>query len=360
MVKLLKLTLPKRSADWNALLNELYSGPVSMDFAVGAQEFSMVFPPVMEKINWGMRVEGSWCLVDAGLYFESQGWLEVISSLLPGQLSTEDMLAMEPELLAVLAETVLDEKMSALETISGHKVAISSISVDGLAPPADAALLPFEIQRAGELFCRGCLAVSGRTDMIIKTLILLLKKSGHTRKAQMIDVPLLLKFEVGETVLQVHEFQKLAPGDVVALDRFYIGDDSRVKITSGGRALFWATHNGKELQLVENIMSEDENVIEASPEGSVDTDSSTGDGAAPGTADAGAIPVTLNLVLDSQKTTLKALNSLSPGQVIPTSKSVDSPVAISVNGKVVGSGDLVDVEGKIGVRILQFLGKGTS
>lgn len=107
-------------------------------------------------------------------------------------------------------------------------------------------------------------------------------------------------------------------------------------------------------------MSEDENVIEASPEGSVDTDSSTGDGAAPGTADAGAIPVTLNLVLDSQKTTLKALNSLSPGQVIPTSKSVDSPVAISVNGKVVGSGDLVDVEGKIGVRILQFLGKGTS
>lgn len=53
--------------------------------------------------------------------------------------------------------------------------------------------------------------------------------------------------------------------------------------------------------------------------------------------------------------TLDEISGLTPGQVIEIQKPQPETVDLSVDGKVIASGKLVDVEGKLGVRILKIL-----
>jgi flagellar motor switch/type III secretory pathway protein FliN len=55
--------------------------------------------------------------------------------------------------------------------------------------------------------------------------------------------------------------------------------------------------------------------------------------------------------------TLEELSSLQEGQVIELEKSPPEIVDLSVDGKVIASGKLVDVEGKLGVQIIRILKK---
>jgi flagellar motor switch/type III secretory pathway protein FliN len=50
---------------------------------------------------------------------------------------------------------------------------------------------------------------------------------------------------------------------------------------------------------------------------------------------------------------LAALEALGPGQVLPAGRPVDGVVELSVGGRRVARGVLVDVEGELGVRIVE-------
>lgn len=49
---------------------------------------------------------------------------------------------------------------------------------------------------------------------------------------------------------------------------------------------------------------------------------------------------------------------LSPGDVLETGVRIAEPVALRVNGRVVARGELVDVEGEVGVRIRELVREG--
>jgi type III secretion system YscQ/HrcQ family protein len=51
----------------------------------------------------------------------------------------------------------------------------------------------------------------------------------------------------------------------------------------------------------------------------------------------------------------KELLELRPGAVIPAGRPLAGPVDLTVGGRVVARGELVDVEGEIGVRITQMI-----
>jgi flagellar motor switch protein FliM len=50
----------------------------------------------------------------------------------------------------------------------------------------------------------------------------------------------------------------------------------------------------------------------------------------------------------------RELIELRPGAVIPAGRPLSGPVDLTVGGRVVARGELVDVEGEIGVRIVQI------
>lgn len=64
------------------------------------------------------------------------------------------------------------------------------------------------------------------------------------------------------------------------------------------------------------------------------------------------LPVLLQVVLAEKRFTLAELQALSAGALIDLERTETDPVCIAVNGKVLGSGELVRIEEHLGVRIL--------
>jgi flagellar motor switch protein FliN/FliY len=75
----------------------------------------------------------------------------------------------------------------------------------------------------------------------------------------------------------------------------------------------------------------------------------------------------LDLVLDMElpvsisfgrtELTLEEVLNLTTGSLIELSRSVDDPVDIVVNGRVIARGEVVEVEGNYGVRVQQITGR---
>jgi type III secretion protein Q len=56
--------------------------------------------------------------------------------------------------------------------------------------------------------------------------------------------------------------------------------------------------------------------------------------------------------IDSRMMKVKELQALKPGMVLQTGKGLDAPVTLVVNGRRFGTGELVELGGKVGVRVL--------
>jgi flagellar motor switch protein FliN len=70
----------------------------------------------------------------------------------------------------------------------------------------------------------------------------------------------------------------------------------------------------------------------------------------------GSLPLHLHIILGEKEYTLAELTSLAPGTIVELDRTKADPVQLAVNGKVVGTGELVQIEGKLGVKILQWSG----
>lgn len=69
----------------------------------------------------------------------------------------------------------------------------------------------------------------------------------------------------------------------------------------------------------------------------------------------GELPVEAVCELGRVTMTGRELLELRPGAVIPVGRPLAGPVDVTVGGRVVARGELVDVEGEIGVRVTQLL-----
>jgi len=67
------------------------------------------------------------------------------------------------------------------------------------------------------------------------------------------------------------------------------------------------------------------------------------------------MPVQVVVVMGRKGLTIKDLLDLQSGQVVEMDCAPTDPVEIVAAGKVIAKGELVDVDGKLGVRILQLL-----
>ena len=78
------------------------------------------------------------------------------------------------------------------------------------------------------------------------------------------------------------------------------------------------------------------------------------DGEKTQTPDFDDLPVLLQVVLGEKELTLAQANHLTPGSIVELENRQGDAVGLAVNGKQVGRGELVDVDGKLGVRILNW------
>lgn len=66
------------------------------------------------------------------------------------------------------------------------------------------------------------------------------------------------------------------------------------------------------------------------------------------------LPVRVQVLVDEHELTLSQAEALAPGAVLDLNRDPRDPVRLAVNGRVVGTGELVEIEGRLGVKILAW------
>jgi type III secretion protein Q len=173
--------------------------------------------------------------------------------------------------------------------------------------------------------------------------------AGHVRA-----IPLRLCAHLGRVSLMRSEIAALAPGDVVVPERpSLIRSDGALAGHAelhvlGSRQVLWrCVPSGSEFLLAspapleENIAMTETKRIDLSPP--------LGAGEPLGDA-----PVELCVELARFTLRLDELSALRRGEVLSTGRAIGERVLLSAGGRAVAHGELVDIEGEIGVRISEL------
>ena len=67
------------------------------------------------------------------------------------------------------------------------------------------------------------------------------------------------------------------------------------------------------------------------------------------------VPIKLVAVLGKKRMTLNELLKMKKGEVVDLNRPPSEIVDLMANGQMVGQGELVEIDGKLGVRILKLL-----
>jgi type III secretion system YscQ/HrcQ family protein len=219
----------------------------------------------------------------------------------------------------------------------------------------------------------------------------LLGKPGEPAEpaAAVQDIPLLLRAEVGETELTPGDLASLEPGDVLVPERLHVAprEDALVggcvlRFGTGGRGGVRAAIRIDEDAVraevrdfvvdgfpergatEETAMDENEQLPEMEPQEPEVLEEGEPEEAPPlepmplpeGTGgDAGdmvrEIPLTVSIEMGRLRLSVGEVSALKPGQVLDLRRSPQSPVDLVVGGRIVAQGDLIEIQGELGVRI---------
>ncbi|CAN7187579.1 type III secretion system cytoplasmic ring protein SctQ [Acidovorax sp. Leaf78] len=163
------------------------------------------------------------------------------------------------------------------------------------------------------------------------------------------SLPVTLRAEVGFTRLPASDAATLALGDVVLLDAFFATADRALWLSADGR-------RGVHVQWP-SVTSAPDAADTAPPTRLTvihpwtETMPATSDTPSTDTAALDTVPVRLSFDLGDVTLTLAQLRALQPGQTLDLGHPLAGAVRIRANGALVGEGDLVDIDGQIGVSV---------
>jgi type III secretion protein Q len=159
--------------------------------------------------------------------------------------------------------------------------------------------------------------------------------------------------ERGRAVLTVAEFGALCPNDIILIDPWSCGQDLRVNLAPG--IAFWGRHENNTVTITGK--AEDKSMQEMEEKGQetlAETLAKTTKTTQTATT-IDEIPMEIVFEAGEKRLTMGELKEIRPGFVFDLGKDLTQPIAIRVNGKIVGKGELVEIEGRLGVRVRELL-----
>jgi type III secretion system YscQ/HrcQ family protein len=170
---------------------------------------------------------------------------------------------------------------------------------------------------------------------------------GPWRGERLAGARVALRLELQRATLTRDELGKLTPGDVVLLDHLDVRDPRGGPVLLRlGRGVFRGRLDGDALQIEEPFT-----LNLGAPH--MDTRDEKPSDAASALL-LGELPVEVVCELGRVTMSGRELLELRPGAVIPVGRPLSGPCDLTVGGRVVARGELVDVEGELGVRVTQM------
>lgn len=183
----------------------------------------------------------------------------------------------------------------------------------------------------------------------------LIKRAPRVANGMLEDtVPVAVCADLGWTTLPASELKNLRPGDTLFIDHYRVMPEGDLWLVAGTQGLrirpladsYCVTQGWT--SLMNDIPEFSEDPLER--EESFDDDPPETESAS--TFDVDAVPVRLTFTLGERQLTLGELRSLQPGETFDLARPLTSgPVIVRANGAWLGTGDLVDIDGRIGVTL---------
>lgn len=153
-------------------------------------------------------------------------------------------------------------------------------------------------------------------------------------------LPLVLRLVVGWVDLPASTLQQIELRDVLMLDECLVSRDAQqLSLQLGSQLGLSCEIEGQSLRVLEGVkeIMSDATVSMAGSAGVLDD-----------------IPVRLSFDVGEREISLGDLRSIQPGYVFNLGRDPRGLVSIRANGRLIGEGELVDIEGRVGVSVLRF------
>lgn len=332
-----KLRLPKISREELGYRNLIARHGSALRFAFGGAEWSGRLTPLDPDgdAGLGFALDADWgggklallAPEDWATRWLRHVWPEVASDDLSETLS----LVAYQHLAAQLNETLRGQ-------LGRRGVKLLNAGPAGMARPGHGYRLDLESQASGER-----LRLALRLDTLaLAFLAQAVRQSPVAAELDLAPLPVPLRLELGFADFALEELAGLAPHDLIFPDECAVRlDDAAPEITLrlGGRLGCKARLEGDRLIVTQTLSA-----IMSDVQSSQTLDAESFD----------QIPVRLTFDLGERSVTLAELRALAPGHAFDLGRDPRHAVIIRANGRPVGEGELVEIDGRIGVAVLRL------
>jgi type III secretion protein Q len=244
------------------------------------------------------------------------------------------------ELLPAVAEAALLGAIERFEQATGYYCSITDLELGRHIGPQETDItVPFLLRDPKGVSLAGEVDVPGNGVGFLVGMLGALP-AGETRDLS--SLPVMLSFRIGCDLFSLAEVRKMGAGDVYFIDNGQKINEFPVEIVASERLLFSGvfdkmsnrvTVQGRE----QKMGNESQFETTEEPEQSGDLDD---------------IEVPLVFEVGRTGVALAKLKEMQPGYVFELSSRTTHPVSVQSGGKIIGYGELVDIDGRTGVRIL--------
>lgn len=333
-----KLQLPRLSRSEAQARSALAQRVHDMAFSWAGQEWSLTLVPLADAgaqplsgADWCVRVQ--W----AGAPFEivvpgaaAQSWLE---RRFPGL----DVPQLPDEFVAAALEAACAPLLQSMAGLGRGHTQLTGL-VRG---PGQGEVLPQHfavVAGCGGAVVRGRLATNALGLMLSAGLASSLPSTANSLLSD--DLPVRLSMQIGQTTLSAAELASLAPGDAVLIEQVFLTENGELwlacdgwglRVQCGPEALVVTrpfTSEGITMPAEDNLASPDEEPLGLNE-----------------------LPIRLTFDLGERTLTLGELRSLQVGQSLELGRALPSVVSLRVNGALIGTGEMVEIDGRLGVTI---------
>lgn len=254
-------------------------------------------------------------------------------------------------LLATAVETLLDYIFSALDAAAtcGRPRVLEGDPED--VPLAHQWTLTARHEASGQL----AFALLEADTLGLLLLANLLKRAPAARNGLAEDdIPITVYADIGRTELALSDLESLRPQDTIFIDDYRVTSDGELWLLANGQGIRLRPQ-GDSYCVTQGWTSMMNDLLGNSRGFDADDfldDEPPAEAKADARFDVDGVPVVLSFSLGERQVTLGELRHLQPGEVFDLTRPLTGgPVMVRANGRLFATGDIVDIDGRVGVTL---------
>lgn len=299
---------------------------------IGTEGYRLRLRAPVETAAWAAALHFAWGETPGVLFLSADGCADWLAGLAGADLTASTWNALPAGLRLAAVESVLSPLLERIAKCGGLPLSLREISLETKTAYPESAQLFWTLTRERDGLALTCAVSLQSYPQAVCEAFVKLVQTLPAGETEVEDVPVTVAVEIGTTSITAVEAEGLAAGDIVLLQNFYPLQGDRVKVVSGRTAWNAVWKSAGQIVIQGSLMPETEQQTAASDN----------------------VNVTLTLEVDSRLIPLSQLKAFAEGHILETDKTPQSPVAIKAGGKTVGMGELVDLGGRVGVRITKL------